>query len=329
MRNVLAVCDVERDYARRFMEYLNQRRKLPFEIQAFTSAASLLAYAANRHIELLLISEKAMCADIEKMDAGKIIVLSGDGEKKNFEDHYPAVYKYQGAAQIVREVLDCYGAWQKAAAAECVEAGSREVIAFCPAGDQAQKTEAAAAAAKFFAEERKTLYINLERCSGVGSLMGTEYTRTLSDLLFYYRREKGRIVYRMDSIVRNADRLSFIPPVENYEDIDTMNGAQWAQLILELLRTGEYEVLVLDLDEKMICEREISRLCGKICIVTGESEVSRARCRALKETLGEILEEEEKICVLKMNRDITSGTGLFGPVSPALERAVRKVLGPE
>ena len=59
-KNIFAVCDLEVDYAFNFMDYLNQKKNLPFEIQAFTTAESLIAYGKENHIELLLISDKAM-----------------------------------------------------------------------------------------------------------------------------------------------------------------------------------------------------------------------------------------------------------------------------
>ena len=37
-KNIFAVCDLEVDYAFNFMDYLNQKKNLPFEIQAFTTA---------------------------------------------------------------------------------------------------------------------------------------------------------------------------------------------------------------------------------------------------------------------------------------------------
>ena len=55
-KNIFAVCDLEVDYAFNFMDYLNQKKNLPFEIQAFTTAESLIAYGKENHIELLLIS---------------------------------------------------------------------------------------------------------------------------------------------------------------------------------------------------------------------------------------------------------------------------------
>ena len=44
-KNVFAICDLETEYAVNFMEYLNRRKSLPFEIQAFTSVETLTAYA--------------------------------------------------------------------------------------------------------------------------------------------------------------------------------------------------------------------------------------------------------------------------------------------
>ena len=66
-KNIFAVCDLEVDYAFNFMDYLNQKRNLPFEIQAFTTAESLLAYGKENHIELLLISDKAMRKEVREI----------------------------------------------------------------------------------------------------------------------------------------------------------------------------------------------------------------------------------------------------------------------
>ena len=52
-RNIFAVCDLEVDYALNFMDYLNQKKNIPFEIQAFTTVEKLIAYGKHTHIELL------------------------------------------------------------------------------------------------------------------------------------------------------------------------------------------------------------------------------------------------------------------------------------
>ncbi len=42
---IFALCDPEAEYARNFMEYLNRKKSLPFEVQVFTGAESLVAFA--------------------------------------------------------------------------------------------------------------------------------------------------------------------------------------------------------------------------------------------------------------------------------------------
>lgn len=49
-KNIFAVCDLEVEYAFNFMDYLNQKRNLPFEIQVFTTAESLVAYGKENHL---------------------------------------------------------------------------------------------------------------------------------------------------------------------------------------------------------------------------------------------------------------------------------------
>ena len=112
-KNIFAVCDLEVDYALNFMDYLNQKKNIPFEIQAFTTVESLIAYGRKTHIELLLISGKAMCREVRELDIGKMIILS-EGVHPPELDSYPSVYKYQSSSDVIREVMACYGEEKKA-----------------------------------------------------------------------------------------------------------------------------------------------------------------------------------------------------------------------
>ena len=105
---IFAVCDPEKEYAHNFMEYLNQKQSHPYEIQAFSSVDVLTEYAQKHHIEILLISDKAMCPRVRELDVGKLMILS-EGVHSPQLDQYPSVYKYQSSDNVIREVLNCYG----------------------------------------------------------------------------------------------------------------------------------------------------------------------------------------------------------------------------
>ena len=93
-KQIFAVCDLEAEYARNFMDYLNQKKNIPFEIQAFTNVSSFVAYAKENPVELLLISAEAMCPEVGELDIGKIVILT-EGSKPDELDRYADVYKYQ------------------------------------------------------------------------------------------------------------------------------------------------------------------------------------------------------------------------------------------
>ena len=107
-KSVFAVCDTEMEYARNFMEYLNQKRNIPFEVHAFSSAEMFLEFAKNNETEILLISDKAMKEEIRRYPIRQIIILS-EGVHSPVLDQYPAGDKYQSSEKVIREVMACYG----------------------------------------------------------------------------------------------------------------------------------------------------------------------------------------------------------------------------
>ena len=107
-KRIFAVCDTEAEYARNFMEYVSRRKNIPFEVQVFTNVESLLDFAGRNHIELLLISQEAMCGAVRDLDIGKVIILT-EGVRPPELEAYAGVYKYQSSSQVVKEVMACYG----------------------------------------------------------------------------------------------------------------------------------------------------------------------------------------------------------------------------
>ena len=70
-KSIFAVCDLEASYAYNLMEAIDERQGMSFEVQAFTNVESLISYARERHIELLLISAAAMCGELLKLSIEK------------------------------------------------------------------------------------------------------------------------------------------------------------------------------------------------------------------------------------------------------------------
>ena len=106
-KKIFAICDLEESYVVRLADYLNRRKMVPFEVQAFTNLTSLLDYSQDNHIEILLISTEAMSDEVKRLDVSRTIILY-DGEELNLEERENCVYKYQATDCIAREVMNLY-----------------------------------------------------------------------------------------------------------------------------------------------------------------------------------------------------------------------------
>lgn len=163
------------------MDYLNQKKNIPFEIQVFTAVENLIAYGKKTRIELLLISGRAMCREVRELDIGKIIILS-EGVHSPELDTYPSVYKYQSSSDVIREVMECYGAEKKTVPGQyTVLKKTTEMLGvFSPLG-RCLKTSFALTLGQILAKERAVLYLNLEEYSGFEELMGRGFAHNLSE----------------------------------------------------------------------------------------------------------------------------------------------------
>ena len=246
-KNIFAVCDLEVEYALNFMDYLNQKKNIPFEIQAFTTVDSLIAYGKRTHIELLLISGKAMCREVRELDIGKLIILS-EGVHPPELDQYSSVYKYQSSSDVIREVMACYGAEKKTAPPQyTVLKKTTDILGvYSPLG-RCLKTSFALTMGQILAKERAVLYLNMEEYSGFEELMGRGYDHNLSDLLYYVRQDNQNLIHKMNGMIQTVNNLDYIPPVQTPADIRGTCWQDWEKLLDMVVQDSSYETIVLDI----------------------------------------------------------------------------------
>ena len=129
-------------------------------------------------------------------------------------DTYAEVYKYQSSAEIVREVMACYGE-EKTVFPMQNPALKRKTELFgvySPLG-RCLKTSFAWTLGQILSEERSVLLISLEEYSGLEELMQKKFSCTLSDLLYYVRQKNPGVILKLNSMVQSVGQLDFVPPV--------------------------------------------------------------------------------------------------------------------
>ena len=294
-KSIFAVCDLEASYAYNLMESIYEKQGMAFEVQAFTSVKSLIAFAKEQYIELLLISASAMCDSLLKLSIGKIMILS-EGEKLTELSDYPCIYKYQASDQLIAEVMNHYVVEPVPAPAAFLKNRVEVVGVYSPIG-RTLKTSFALTYGQLTAKERKVLYLNLEEYAGFQGLLEEEFPSDVTDLLYFARLGKGNLVYRLGSLVRHIGNLDYIPPALYPEDLRSVQTVEWVQLIKDLRDYSAYDVILLDIGSAVNGIYEILGLCSRIYMPVREDVVSIAK-----------LEQYEKIMKLRGGLEILEKT---------------------
>ncbi|MDY3250089.1 MAG: hypothetical protein SOX32_07050 [Candidatus Choladocola sp.] len=300
-KSIFAVCDLEASYACNLMDYLNEKKSTPFEVQAFTNVESLEAFARENEIEILLISTRAMCNEIRELPVNRTIILS-EGETLQGLEEYPFVYKYQSSDQVLAEVMEYYTELHPQP--HILTAASRNTKiygVYSPVG-RTGKTSFALTMGEVLAETKQVLYLNFEEFSGFEELMETKYRTDLSDLIYFARQKAGNLILKLNSVIQSFHGLHYIPPALSPADIRDVSGTEWIDFIQEIVAYCEYDFLILDLSEQVDELFQILGICDRIYMPVQDDMISKAKILQYEKLL-QMLEMEtvkEKTCRLHL-----------------------------
>ncbi|MCF0145058.1 MAG: hypothetical protein HUJ73_00580 [Eubacterium sp.] len=293
MKPVFVICDSEKEYAVRFMEYANTR-KIPFEVQVFTGREGLLEYAGEHPVEILLVSQRMMCEEIRNLDAGKLIILSEQYETVSGD--ISSVYKYQSGAQVIREILDIYSAEQEGlGTGKEPQMREGEFCGVYGLTDPLRQMLFSLTYGQILAEHQPVLYINLQKYSGLQELTGDVYDGDMGDLLYLFRTGRAGFSCRIPGLLRRIGQMDYLPAPYSPEDIGELTGSEWKAFFHQLNRACTHETILLDLGPAVRGTAEIMRFCGKRILLCSEDAFSFQRCRKLEE---EWQAGQESVCRL-------------------------------
>ena len=298
-KSIFAVCDLEASYACGLMDYLNEKKTTPFEVQAFTNVESLQNFARENEIEILLISTRAMCNEIRELPVSRTIILS-EGENLQDLEEYPFVYKYQSSDQILSEVMEYYVADHPQVHTLASGAHQTKISGIYSPVGRTRKTTFALALGEILAETKQVLYLNFEEYSGFEELFDMQYRTDITDLIYFARQKEGGLIYKLNSVIQTFHELQYIPPGVSPADIRDVTGNEWIDFLHEIMTFCEYDVIILDLGEQVDELFQILRQCDRIYTPVQEDIISRAKLSQYEKLLhmldmDDILEKTKKI----------------------------------
>lgn len=326
---VLAIYDLEAGYADSLMQYINQKKSMPFRTVAFTNKDALYEYLRKNHIDILLIGTKDMEKKLEEEDIEKIILLS-DGEIFSEYIGYASIYKYQSSEKIIREILECF-----------IEVNNKgrtldmakdvEIVAVYSPIKRIGQTTFALTMGQLLANNFRTLYINLEEFSAFDKVFHQSYEGDLSDLMYFYKQNPDTLPIKLKAIIHTIHQLDYIPPLIYSKDLRNIETDKWMELIEAIADTGMYEKIIIDIGSMVADIFSILRCCNKVFMpVTGDAvslmKISAFEEYILKSETNEIIEKLIKVDLPLTDVDVGDESFLEKQVWSELGDYVRALL---
>lgn len=296
MHHILAVCDKDEAYASKLVNYINLRGGFPFAARYFSSVEKMVNFSVQQKIEVVLVSEELYKATEEKVQADMLILLREQEIQPGTD--IQMVWKYQSAGALMKQVLDILSR-EGGVHSHITRKKRLKVVAFYSPVKRVLQTSFALTFGQLLAKRARTLYLNLEACSGLDRMSGCQFTKDLSDLLYYLQNGKNGLSYYLHSVVEKINDLELLPPMRCQLDLISITSREWKQLLYEIEVCTEYEYLLLDLSDSIQGLYEIMRNCDRIYTITAEDGFAMAKIdqyeRMLKQSRYEdILEKTEK-----------------------------------
>ena len=286
MKQIMAVCDCEKQYAFRLAEYFNRQQSLPFEVMAFDNRKKLENYLQTQEVAVLLIEEELFFQGETDLKIPQIVLLK-NGQAEEYTDRvseesdyqaYPGIYKYQSAKILTRQLLEICIESSRIRLLPCMQthADKTLIAVYSPVG-RCLQTSFSLVLGQLLAKDKKCLYINMEPYSGFHSLFGKQYEQGMTDLLYFLPKGRERFLLKLKSMTESIGQLDYIPPAYSFLDLMDISIETWQLLIQTLVEQTDYDVILFDLSDHIRGLFEILSACDHIYTIIKKDGIAMAK----------------------------------------------------
>lgn len=295
-QKVLVLCDKEEAYVRKLSQYISHKEGSPFVVYMCVSVDRLLELKQQLEIDILLYSkEMAIQEDILQNISCKFILQTESVVNEKNE-----IIKYQSAEDIYMILYHYFVDYfvEEGGKKSCNHTG--KMIAFYGPCRKSYQTSFAISVGHILSENHKVLYVNLEGYSGFSALCARDYSKDLSDVLYFFQDSQEKLSYKLQMVIEKIDQLYIIPPLLSPVLLTQVQGKIWMELFGHILESDAYDYLLLDLSDYVLGIWEILRGCDVIYTMKGQDAFSIAKYNQYIQ----YLELAEEINILQKIREI-------------------------
>lgn len=259
MDRQMIICSEEELYVLRLADVIADREELDLQVQVCTSFEQAERLEEFQGAELLLIGDEIPYEKRQMSRAARRFVLTSQEGTEVGEEEIP-IYKYQSVRSIFAQIVETCLDQDNAGLFLVPRKGGRRLIVVYSPIHRIGKTRFAKALGHVLSREEGTLYLNMQEYPGKEIRLGGK-SASLADLLYYSRQEQNHLGLRLASMVKEEDGLAVLDPIPVSLDLKEVAWEDWNSLILQILKKGPYQNLILDVSESVQGLFDILKIC--------------------------------------------------------------------
>lgn len=279
MKIKLAILEKDVSYLNRIVSVFSTKYADKFEIYSFTDPSVALASLDDAKIDVLVANDafEINVAELPKRCGFAYFVDSADIDTENDQR---AICKFQKVDLIYKQILSVFSEKAGSISGLKLEEDSTKIVFFnSVSGGTGASTMAAAAAIRFASQNKKTLYLNIEKFGSADTFFSGEGQFDMSDVIFALKSKKANLPLKLESCVKqDAKGVYFYSQSKIALDMFELGSEDIIRLISELKLTGGYDYIIVDADFGMDKETlKICELAHSIVWVGDGSEISNVK----------------------------------------------------
>ncbi|WP_455717857.1 hypothetical protein [Anaerosporobacter sp.] len=200
-------------------------------IQAFTDVPMFLNYIRQNRVSIAIIGHLVSSMVIEDLIRADIPIIELVEESDN-ANGLDMIYKYQSAKNILSSVNKRLVAGRQNQIEKGKEELDHQLISILSPTGSISAAAMALAIAKYISKEEKTLYMNLNPFCCLEKILWVDHQKGFSDILYYYRQGEKSVLSTQQTY-RMVGNIVYIPQVDHYSDIISMESKDMNQIMEE------------------------------------------------------------------------------------------------
>ena len=269
-------------YAEKLAELLVQRKDITSFVRICSSFEKLKTLPEKNSKKILLIGEEFSYDERRQAEADVRIVLT-EGHCRDLGKEEMELKKYQGGDKIAAEILGAL--MESGGKLRCAESGRARILGVYSPIHRIGKTTFCIKLGKALAEKKNVLYLNLETYAGIGGYFQEEEVQNLSHLLYYVKQDEKDISVRISSIVRQMEKLDYIPPMKVWTDLQEIQIGEWKHVLQCLAEQSIYHEIILDIGNSVKDLFQVLKLCDRLLVPDEKDAYGRAKMKQYHEIL--------------------------------------------